>query len=261
MKNISIRIASIPQPDWFDRLYFGKFRSWGGNKFFRWFFIGAFALTAWLLVVVCTSEDYFIDTLLLFWPIAAIGIICIIGWACVRFVSYKKTNMMLRIDSPGKWSIHMGAFVSLCPIYYALMPKNFISEGEVTILKAAKSSGLSGVIILKSHLYGDTKFRRKRVIQLISELGPGYDFSEKNGDESLGLLFSIWLTILRNFLFLRINIVRCCQNSGGIIPTKKFCPLKASVPVGIILISIPSRMFSWKLIPGAKKRSMWRKDR
>jgi hypothetical protein len=175
------------------RAYFSHYRN-----FFTGKQLVAIALSLFLLMVLIASpigEHY---PLLRTWRIGAptIVLLClgVIYFAQGYLWSFPDTQMMLRADGAGRWSIHMAPIVSIVPWIYAKVPSDCIPKGAAAILRAAKANGFTGVIVLKSHMIGLEEKRKEQVAALIEALGGNCRVHDKGNGASLTGLEACMLT-------------------------------------------------------------------
>ena len=149
--------------NWLKKLYFCKFRNIGG-KYHLWVVAGTMLIAMGLLAIVAIRYDS--PPEFVFFPV-----VTLIIYAYLRTMwSYQQTNMMLTPNGDGRRSIHMAPLVSFFPCFYARQSSGFILDGTLAILKAGKSHGLTGSVILQSHLLGNERMRSKIAQQLALEL-------------------------------------------------------------------------------------------
>jgi hypothetical protein len=223
----------------YEKHYFGKSRNkgtirqiFGGISLFivacptLWFFMDQSELVDKLAACILSS--------LWFIAIFSIFIVVFLFWMYWRFAPYHDTNMMLRADGAGRWSIHMGIAVTLFPCKYARVPKNHIADGETRILQGARDNNLKGTITLESHLYG-SKDQREEKIKLLKAEFENWDYKSRQRKKNLGSMNAAWLSLLRWSLFSRINKERLPTRKEQIIIKDD---LTKKTPVGIIEIII-----------------------
>lgn len=145
--------------------------------------------------------------------------------------SYQGTDLMLRPDGAGIWSVHMATRASLQRSYYAKTKKDFIYNDILTILNAAHTAGLKGKIVLESHLFGTLASRMAEIARLQS-LFPHWQYDQRLRAKPLGQIYAWRLTKLRGALFERL------ENQGKKISDAKKVPMRATDPVGIVEITI-----------------------
>lgn len=214
-------------------LYFSKLRNIGTLK--QGVLITA---TAGALVVACAWHAFI--SMHGFWIGLGLILAAFVSWAGWRLWSYKDTDMMLRADGRGQWSIHMATVITLNPWRYASTPRLLIPKGEFAILHAAKLRGLVGTVTLESHLYGKSKAWRRKIKKLYKAF-PEWRYEVETGKKYLHPVNAFWLSVLRGFLLRRVNRERLA--TGG---AKKQIDigkgrLTTKTPVGTIRIIIPAK--------------------
>jgi len=158
------------------------------------------------------------------WPVILFVLLIFAVFISRHMWSYKKTNMMLRPDGAGVWSIHMGPLASALPFYYARTPLGFIASGTVDILTAASAAKFKGKIVLESHLFGSQASRLAEIARL-SAIFPIWHYSQRISPKPLGEFNARRLTKLRAALL---------KHHNKKIPA----PLSKYNPIGIIEITI-----------------------
>jgi len=204
------------------RIYFSKLRA----RFSRnQIVICAFLITA----AIYLTNQYFIRFRFDAWTplIGQTGVCMAILYGTLilanfGFIGYPGARMMIRPDGAGMWSLHMGPLVSAFSYIYAKLPKDFMQEGAIKILKKAESCGFSGIVILESHILADAS-KRAKIIEELSINFPYWQMWDCMSREKLKR-FDAWaLTRHRNALMKKID-----KPAGP--------PLESGTTLGMIVI-------------------------
>jgi len=174
--------------DWYDRLYFSSARNRLTKKEAKLlFFIGCAILVC--IVALLNLYDLSRTVLIYISTIAGLQTLLMLLYFPVMWCwTYRCTNMMLSPEGNGRWSMHMGTGVSLCPQYYARVMcdnPNFMDEGRLVIARAAEAIGFDGTIILEGHLHGEQSIRQARAQRMKAEL-PGWTVTDASTTKTLG---------------------------------------------------------------------------
>ncbi|WP_296947924.1 hypothetical protein [uncultured Massilia sp.] len=226
----------------YGRFYFGGLRNAGTLRQFLFPLTLTLVACAAIGLAVCVSATFSNFMYRTFFNRPWIGLTAkgalglVFLWFYVRFAPYKCTNMMLRPDGEGRWSIHMGPAVSMNPLHYAFTRKNMIDEGESIILSAALRHGLTGVVTLESHLYGTTEMRRRK-IEALRDRFPELTYVERGGNETVNKFDAYWLSVLRWCLLTRVNLQRRWNGNRNLID-KSRGRITSATRVGAIEIRI-----------------------
>lgn len=197
-----------------NKFYFGKFRNLGEKN--HWV-VAILIYFLMLPLAYFVSRKYKIDAFI-FSPLLPLSVYFYIRgmW------SYKKTNMMLNADGAETWSIHMAPLVTFIPCFFARQPNNFIMKGTRLILRECRTQGLTGTVILRSHILGKNRTREKLARQLQQKFSH-YTITASQDTAKLGKFHAWSLSWIRNARLKKRGSKR----------TRKF---SKDHPVGVIII-------------------------